>query len=216
MLWTAPLLLVLWLFQAPYAPPEIVTALPPAHPVQSVEGGEVAFEAKVNRQGNIEYLRLLLGRPPFAQSAIQAVSQWRFIPASREAPTDAKVGIFVLFRRRAVFTAGPTKHQYDWPLPEYERAALPTDISYPRYPINTVTEGVVILQLRIDPSGSIESTKVIRDIPPLTNAAQAAVREWKFSPAQSEGKPLPGTAIVAISFQRPFVRVPAPVQRNRK
>lgn len=216
MLWTAPLLLALWLFQAPYTPPEIVTALPPAHPVQSVEGGEVAFEAKVNRQGNIEYLRLLRGRPPFAQSAIQAVSQWRFIPASREAPTDAKVGIFVVFRRRAIFTAGPTKHQYDWPLSEDEHAALPMNISYPPYPITSVAEGVVILQLRIDREGTIEGTKVIRDIPPLTNAAQEAVREWKFSPAQSEGKPLPGIAIVAISFQRPFVRVPAPVPRNRK
>jgi len=210
MSWTASLPLALWLFQAAYTPPQIQTAQPPAHPVQTVEGGEVAFEAHVNRQGNIERLRLLSGRPPFAQSAIQTVSQWRFIPASREAPTDAKVGIFVLFRRRAMFTAGPTKHHYDWPLPEGARAALPTDISYPRYPVNTVAEGVVILQLRIAPSGAIENIKVIRDVPPLTNAAQEAVREWKFSPARSEGQPIPGTAVVAISFQRPFVQPPTP------
>ena len=201
-------MLAAWLFQAVYTPPEIENAPPPAHPVQTVVGGEVALEAQVDRRGNIERLRLLLGRPPFAQSATQAVSHWRFVPASRGAPTEAKVGIFVLFRRRAIFTAGPPKHHYEWPLPEDERAALPTDISYPRYPINTVAEGVVILQLLIAPSGAIENMIVIRDIPPLSDAAQAAVREWKFSPARSGGQPIPGTTVVAISFLRPFVQPP--------
>jgi TonB family protein len=209
MTWTAPFLLSLRLLQAPYVPPEIKTALPPAHPVQTVEGGEVAFEVEVDWQGNIERLRLLLGRPPFTQAATEAVSQWNFTPARTEGPMGARVGIFMFFRQRALFTAGPAKHHYDWPLPEGDRASLPIDISYPSYPMNTVAEGVVILQLRISPSGSIENIRVVRDISPLTNAAQAAVQKWKFSPAQSSGRHVPGTAIVAISFRRPFVQLPA-------
>ncbi|MDP2734668.1 MAG: TonB family protein [bacterium] len=165
----------------------------------------MAFEAQVDRQGNIEDLRLLLGRPPFAQTARQTVSQWKFVPARKEAPIDAKVGVFVLFRRRALFTAGPSNYEYDWPLPEDERAPLPKSISYPRYPVNTVAEGVVILQLQIDLSGAIGNIKVTRDVPPLTAAAQAAVQEWAFSPARSKGQTVPGTAVVAISFVRPFV-----------
>lgn len=165
----------------------------------------MAFEAQVDRQGNIGDLRLLLGRPPFAQSARQTVSQWKFVPARKEAPTDAKVGIFVLFRRRTLFTAGPTTYEYNWRLREGERAPLPTRISDPRYPINTVAEGVVILQLQIDLSGAIGNIKVTRDVPPLTAAAQAAVQEWTFSPARSKGQTVPGTAVVAISFVRPFV-----------
>jgi TonB family protein len=214
MFWVLQPLLAAWFFQEVYTPPEIESAPAPAHPAQTVEGGTVAFEAQVNRQGSIEDLRLLLDRPPFTESARQSVSQWRFVPARKEAAIDSKVGVFVLFRQRALFTTGPAKQQYDWLLPEDERAAFPTTITYPRYPANTVAEGVVILQLHIDPRGAIGTIKVIRDVPPLTAAAQAAVEEWTFSPARSEGQTVPGTAVVAISFVRPFVQPSSQGSKN--
>lgn len=207
-------LLAAWLFQTAYTLPEIAKAPPPVPPVQTVDGGAVAFQAQVDRQGNIKQLRLLAGRSPFVQSATQAVSQWKFVATRNEAPTEARVGIFVLFRQRALFTAEPAKQEYDWSSPETERAALPISISHPRYPINTVAEGVVILRLHINPSGDIEDMRVIRDVPPLTAAAQTAVRGWEFSPARSQGHSVPGTVIVAISFVRPFVQSPRQGDEN--
>ena len=75
----------------------------------------------------------------------------------------------------------------------------------PGYPIQSVAEGVVILQMDVDSRGGIQRTDVIQDVPTLTWAATHAASQWKFRPAMHGGKPVSGTVIIGISFLRPVL-----------
>lgn len=208
-----PLMLSLLVLQQPHLPARLDNAVPPVRPLQTVQGGEVLIEAQVDRAGKTGELRLLHGQAPFAGHALRSVSQWSFTPAGTAEPIESQVGVVVLFLPRAIFPTGSPTRRYEWPLPGDDRAPLPISISLPRYPINSIAEGVVILELRIASNGTMEALTVVRDIPSLTEAARAAVRLWNFSPARALGEPVPGTLIAVISFQRPFV--PPPKQRRK-
>ncbi len=71
------------------------------------------------------------------------------------------------------------------------------------YPITSVASGTVVLEAMIGQSGEIEDIKVIHGITSLTEAAESAVRKWKFRPATLGGKPLTTAIVVAFSFN-PF------------
>ncbi|HTZ32058.1 MAG TPA: TonB family protein [Methylomirabilota bacterium] len=75
-----------------------------------------------------------------------------------------------------------------------------TDVAFP--PDSAVT-GVVTLGVSVDGSGVVQNVTVIRDVPPLTAAAQEALKSWKFSPAVKDGKFVPGNVRVHIVFN-PF------------
>jgi periplasmic protein TonB len=62
--------------------------------------------------------------------------------------------------------------------------------------------GVVKLQALIDPAGNVVETKILEDLPHgLGEAAAAAVRQWKFEPLISEGKPIPVLLELYINFK---------------
>ena len=80
------------------------------------------------------------------------------------------------------------------------RIATASDIPYP---VNTATPGIVTLLLKLDATAKVENVQVLRDIPPLTSAAQTAVRTWTFTPANPDGSPIPSTLSVNVVFN-PF------------
>jgi len=77
--------------------------------------------------------------------------------------------------------------------------ALPTHIVDPGYPVNSIGEGSVILQVGVNARGSVERVRVVRPEPSLTEAAVNAVRNWKFATDR------PASVVVVISFQRPVL-----------
>lgn len=80
------------------------------------------------------------------------------------------------------------------------RIATASDIPYP---VNTATPGIVTLFLKLDATAKVENVQVLRDIPPLTSAAQTAVQTWTFTPATRDGSPIPSTLSVNVVFN-PF------------
>jgi len=74
------------------------------------------------------------------------------------------------------------------------------DVAFP--PDSAVT-GVVTLGVAVDATGAVQDVKVIRDLPPLTAAAQQGLKSWKFAPAVKNGKFEPGSVRVHIVFN-PF------------
>ena len=68
------------------------------------------------------------------------------------------------------------------------------------YPVSTTTTGMVSLLLTLDASGSVQNMLVRQDTPPLTAAAQAAVRQWKFKPARVQGKATEALLPVYVVF----------------
>jgi TonB family protein len=61
-------------------------------------------------------------------------------------------------------------------------------------------QGVVIIEATIDPDGRVSSGRILRSIPPLDDAALAAVRQWEFTPTYLNGAPVPVIMTVTVNF----------------
>ena len=83
---------------------------------------------------------------------------------------------------------------------EPARAISASNIAYPP---QSRTPGMVTLDVSVDGSGAVQKIVAVRDVPPLTSAAQNAVNGWKFSPAMKGGQPVPGVVRVNVVFN-PF------------
>ena len=69
------------------------------------------------------------------------------------------------------------------------------------YPIQSIADGVVVLDVSLDEKGAITGSTVVRDIPSLTSAATSSVQSWKFSPASMRGRPEQSLIRVAVVFR---------------
>lgn len=68
------------------------------------------------------------------------------------------------------------------------------------YPIHSSTTGIVTLNVSVDATGAIQNVWVVRDVPPLTTAAQDAIKTWKYTPAVENGHAAAGTVGVNVVF----------------
>ena len=80
------------------------------------------------------------------------------------------------------------------------RVLSATDIPYP---VNTTVPGIVTLLLRLDPAGKIQNVQVLRDVPPLSSAAQTAILSWTFAPATRSGQAVSARLSASVVFN-PF------------
>jgi len=71
------------------------------------------------------------------------------------------------------------------------------------FPADSAVTGIVTLGVSLDATGAVQNVAVIRDVPPLTAAAQLGLQNWTFSPAVKNGKSVPGNLRVHIVFN-PF------------
>jgi outer membrane biosynthesis protein TonB len=172
-------------------------------PLNSPYVGLVVLGAEPDAQGDVQNLSVLAGTDPFLEASLAAVKQWKFSAADRS-QKRAAVSITLLYRARQVYSPVGAVEFPEWPLQD-ERPPLPRVVLDPEYPVRSIAEGVVILQLEISAAGIIERMDTVRDVPSLTEAARRTVENWTFSPALTGGKPAAGTAIVVISFLRPIV-----------
>jgi hypothetical protein len=73
-----------------------------------------------------------------------------------------------------------------------------TDITYP---IQSIADGVVVVDVSLDHKDAITGNSVVRDIPSLTSAATSSIQSWKFSPTSILGKPVRSIMRVAVVFR---------------
>jgi Gram-negative bacterial TonB protein C-terminal len=69
------------------------------------------------------------------------------------------------------------------------------------YPIQSIADGVVVLDASLNDKGALTGITAVRDVPSLTSPAISAIRPWKFSPATRLGKPEPSTMRVVVAFR---------------
>jgi len=76
--------------------------------------------------------------------------------------------------------------------------------TYPAFAKNQGIQGDVMLDVEVYEDGSVGHVEVIKSLLPgpggLDEAAVAAVRQWKFKPAQSNGKPIACWVQFPITF----------------
>jgi TonB family protein len=79
----------------------------------------------------------------------------------------------------------------------------------PVYPPNVVNPGTVILEISVGTSGAVEQVRVVRPAPGFTDEAVRTVKQWKFSAATLDGRPIRSLVPAAISFSQPLVWRPS-------
>jgi TonB family protein len=71
---------------------------------------------------------------------------------------------------------------------------------YPKAAQDAGIEGVVIIEIGIDPAGNVQDAHVLRSVPLLDEAALQAVAQWKYQPTLLNGAPVPVKATVTVGF----------------
>jgi len=90
-------------------------------------------------------------------------------------------------------------------VPPLEGIRQPTKIKdvRPVYPADALAArvtGVVVIEVSLDTEGKVRDATVLRSIPMLDEAALAAVRQWEFTPAVSNGVAVPVKMTVTVNF----------------
>ena len=71
---------------------------------------------------------------------------------------------------------------------------------YPDIARQSRVQGVVILEAILDVSGRVQSVTVLRSQPLLDEAAIRAVREWRYTPTELNGVPVPVLMTITVRF----------------
>jgi len=187
--------------------PSVLSVNAPVSPYGVIQGGVALADLTVSSSGNVERTALLQGSSPFSEETLRVVGSWRFLPAQlANRPTASHVGVLTVFRPAALgnFGVGGSSFGFQKPtVAKSDHSALPETISDPGYPQNSIAEGTVVIEVTIDKTGHPSGTRVIQDVPGLTEPSRFAVRNWRFLPAIDSGETVEGKIIVAIAYQRP-------------
>jgi TonB family protein len=177
-------------------------AFSPAHPRQTLATGLVVAEIVVNPGTGGVQTRPLHGERPFLISALDSLMRWRFSAAS--GAVQSRTSITFLFRSPVLYSADLGEIAIRPWMPGEDCPALPQKVIDPRYPMGSQAEGAVILEVGVNAEGAVTRIETVNGIEDLTEHAQAAVKDWNFSPAMVAGKPVASTAYVVISFVAPM------------
>ncbi len=71
---------------------------------------------------------------------------------------------------------------------------------YPQEAKDAGVQGVVIIEAKIGPDGSVAEAWVLRSIPVLDQAALDAVRQWRYAPTLLNGAPVPVIMTITVNF----------------
>jgi periplasmic protein TonB len=71
---------------------------------------------------------------------------------------------------------------------------------YPEFARQTRVEGLVTLEAILDATGRVESVKVLSAQPLLEDAAVRAVKQWRYTPTELNGIPVPVLMTITIRF----------------
>lgn len=189
---------------------DLVSAKGIPYPTHSIAIGTVVLEATISESGNVEDVRGIREIPSLTDVAIESVKTWHFKPASLGGrPIRSRTAVAVSFNPAAAPVASPALPPLSTDPRSSARALLqpePVEVlaaTLPQYPANSVTTGAVVLRVRIDKSGNVQSIAAVRRIPSLTSQCIRVVKEWKFKPAEFRGMPTPSSIALAFVLRPP-------------
>jgi TonB family protein len=188
--------------QPSWTPARLVDGAPPAIPVEAVSGGEVFVEATVTRTGAVSDVAALRITPPFTQSVLDAVRDWRFQTADQ-----SQVLIACVFRPPTLngVTLGEPPRDVT---AASEDVAVPVKTVIPLYPPMALADGAVIVHVTVGVDGRVANATAVRSAAAFDESAVAAARQWLFRPARIDGRLEQTAAFLVFAFRQP---VAAPV-----
>ncbi|MDE3256874.1 MAG: M56 family metallopeptidase [Gemmatimonadota bacterium] len=195
--------------------PILMHSVAPVYPNEAkTEGlsGNVFLKFKVNVDGSVSDVRDLRGQVIFVKPAIDAISQFRFKPAERKGKPVAvwmtQAIKFMLPKHGAALSsdAGDTVGLEEFHITSVDVKPAITHAVQPNYPDvarrNRLT-GIVLLHFKVNVDGSVSDVRALRGRPMFVQPAIDAISQYRFSPAQREGKPVPAWITHTITFELP-------------
>lgn len=168
--------------------------------VRPEEGEAVAANVEIRRDGSLvsaPTVKTPLGERAIVSTANRATETFMFLVLEVD-----RVSRQTIKRRGLRFAA-----RKDVMTVEEEDVTAPRAISkeppvYTEIARKERTQGVVILRLVIDETGTVAEVEVLKGLPyGLTDQAIAAVKNWTFEPAQHKGKPVSVLYNITINFR---------------
>ena len=195
---------------------QVVSASDIPYPPQSIAVGTVVLEVTVSEKGKVENVLPIREIASLTEAATDSVKNWQFSPASLDGtPVRSRTTVAVTFNPAAIPASNvplpplsPKANSRDETVPPHPIDVLAA--TFPQYPINSVAFGTVVLRVIVDKTGKVAKTVPVRRIPSLTSPAIRVLGEWKFKPAEFDGKPVPSSIALAFVFRLPL---PAPTVR---
>jgi bla regulator protein blaR1 len=201
--------------------PKKIHNVAPVYPAEARAAGVqgiVFIEATIDTDGNVSDAKILRGAAPaLDQAALDAVGQWQYTPTMLNGvPTPVMMTVTVNFMLSQ--SAGGQHAGRMSTAAQAARLRIPADTLWvrdgiteptkivnvpPVYPADARAQGVqgvVILQVVIDPQGNIADAAIVQSVPLLDQAALDAVKQWKYKPTTLNGEPKPVALTVTVNF----------------
>jgi TonB family protein len=191
-----------------------VTSKPQLSPVMQMDGiteGTVMIAVDVSAEGQLtDFLVLGTTHPALVRPVVEALREWKFTPARLDGvPVAVQTDLTVNFSAQGVVVSRPPVIDLDqyvqrmfgyrfawWRRSSRDLDKMPTPLSpiAPKYAVAAEKDGVrgmVRVHFFIDETGSVRMPAVEGEAHPYLSAmALAAMREWRFTPPMSHGKPV--------------------------
>jgi TonB family protein len=201
-------------------PPRLIKQVDPFYPEiarQARVEGIVILEAETDMYGRVRNTKILRSIPLLDKAAIDSVKQWIYEPFVIDGkPRGVIFTVTVRFTldgkgkessrvaAGGAVTGGVAGGVIAAPL-KLTSAPQPklikqVDPVYPEAARKARIEGIVIVEATTDIYGRVQDAKALRSIPLLDQAAIDAVKQWVYEPAIIDGKPIPISFNVTISF----------------
>jgi TonB family protein len=81
---------------------------------------------------------------------------------------------------------------------------FPTTTIVAPYPATALGDGMVLVEVQVEPGGTAANARVVRSAPPFDGPALAAARQWRFRPARLHGQPIATLAYILFGFRQPI------------
>jgi Trypsin-like peptidase domain/Gram-negative bacterial TonB protein C-terminal len=192
--------------------PETLSIVPAAYPSQSIFGGEVILDARIDNTGILADIQTIRGEAPYLEKARVSVRTWTFLPTTQNShANEPRIGIAFDFVPRLAASKAPKTNNYEnGPSDSRERsspecAALPIATLEPEYPPDENVQSSVILSTDINQQGQLDSVKILGGAEPFTTSATAALHQWRFEPAKHLGGDISSRVIIVFTFAQPLV-----------
>jgi len=200
------------------APLTVTTVLPALAktiaPATIVSGGSAVLTITI---GNINATPLPL-TAPFTDAMVAAVRSWTFTPAldapvpaagaqpdpTEQRPMASTVLVLGVFRPPSLFPVTLGEPAKAVATPSGAAPALASALEMPAYPVNALSDGVVLLELDVAAHGGVEGIGVVRSSSPFDKAAIGAASALGFAPGKVHGRPAAARVYVVAAFRQPI------------
>ena len=208
--------------------PVVLHAVEPIYPDAARKArltGNVFLKFKVNVDGSVSDVNVIKGNVVFEKPAIDAASQYRFIPAKHDGkPVAVWMTQRIKFQpprpnagRPAEKTDAEADKVYEfW---DVDIKPVVTHSVQPFYPDSARIAGItgaVFVKFKINTDGSVTNGRVLKGNAIFHEPAIDATSQYRFSPARKDGDPVAVWMTLRLRFHPPKPKAGLPKDKSGK